>query len=196
MLGDQPETEKDCMGGDKGGTRKERDSLGEIEVPAHRYWGAGTQRSLKHFSIGDDLVPLEVVYALTLVKKAAAMANRQLGGLPEKYRRIDRQGGGDEILAGRLDDNFPLRVYMTGSAPRPTDVDEVIANRANELAGEGSGARSRCTPTTRQSPGSHQRRLPHGHAYRRVHDPRGAPDAQVERLRQALDDKAGKWAGG
>ena len=70
------------MGPEQGGKRRETDSLGEIEVPANRYWGAGTQRSLLHFAIGDDLVPLEVIRALALVKKAAALVNQELGQAP------------------------------------------------------------------------------------------------------------------
>jgi fumarate hydratase class II len=120
---------------DQGDTRKERDSLGEIDVPAHRYWGAGTQRSLRHFSIGDDLMPLEVIRGLALVKKACAMANQELGGLPENLATLIIQIA-DEILEGKLDDNFPLRVWMTGSGSQANmNVNEVIANRANELAG-------------------------------------------------------------
>jgi fumarate hydratase class II len=102
------------MGLEQGKTRRESDSLGEIEVPANRYWGAGTQRSLIHFAIGDDLLPLEVIRALALVKKAAALANRKLGRLPaEKAGIIIRAA--EEIIEGKLDGHFPLHVWMTGS---------------------------------------------------------------------------------
>ena len=95
-------------------TRRETDSLGEIEVPANRYWGAGTQRSLLHFAIGEDLMPLEVIRALALVKKAAALVNQELGRLPEDKARLIIRAA-EEVLEGKLDDNFPLHVWMTGS---------------------------------------------------------------------------------
>jgi fumarate hydratase class II len=118
-----------------GKTRTERDSLGEIEVPADRYWGAGTQRSLLHFAIGEDLMPLEVIRTLALVKKAAALANRELGKLPEKQAGLIIRAA-EEVLAGKLDRNFPLHVWMTGSGTQCNmNVNEVIANRAIELAG-------------------------------------------------------------
>ncbi|MCX5892135.1 MAG: lyase family protein, partial [Deltaproteobacteria bacterium] len=87
--------------GPEQGTRRETDSLGEIEVPAERYWGAGTQRSLRHFAIGDDLMPLEVIRALALVKQAAALANRELGKLPEDKAGLIIQAA-EEIIEGKL----------------------------------------------------------------------------------------------
>ncbi len=95
-------------------TRVESDSMGQIEVPADRYWGAQTQRSLSHFSIGEDRMPVEIVQAFGVIKKAAALANRELGVLDE-----ERAGGitqaADEVIDGKLDDHFPLRVWQTGS---------------------------------------------------------------------------------
>ena len=127
-------------------TRTESDSMGPIEVPADRYWGAQTQRSLHHFAIGEERVPLAVVHALALIKKAAARTNRQLGTLDERVASLIEQAA-DEILAGRLDDHFPLSVWQTGSGTQSNmNVNEVIANRANELAGEPLGVKTPVHP--------------------------------------------------
>src|SRR5210317_797090 len=113
--------------------RIESDSMGAIEVPADCLWGAQTQRSLKYFSIGSDLIPAEVIEALAIVKKAAAMTNRDLGILlKEKADLIIKSS--DEIIEGKLTEHFPLRVWMTGSGTQANmNVNEVIANRASEL---------------------------------------------------------------
>ena len=184
------------MSPEQGGTRKERDSLGEIEVPADRYWGAGTQRSLRHFSIGDDLMPLEVVRALTLVKKAAAMANRELGRLPEDLAVLIIQVA-EEILAGQLDDNFPLRVYMTGSGSQTNmNVNEVIANRANELAGGVLGSKEPVHPNDHVNLGqSTNDAFPTAMHMAAAEGLLARLIPQITRLRQALDDKAKDWAG-
>src|SRR3954452_18481363 len=98
----------------EGDTRTETDSMGAVEVPADRYWGAQTQRSLHHFSIGDDRMPVEVVRAFGILKKAAALVNEELGKLsPEKAELIFRAA--DEVIDGKLDDHFPLYVWQTGS---------------------------------------------------------------------------------
>jgi fumarate hydratase class II len=118
-----------------GPTRSESDSHGPVDVPADRYWGAQTQRSLHHFAIGDDRMPRELIHAFGAVKKAAALANRELGLLPEDKARLIVQAA-DEIIAGKLDDHFPLSVWQTGSGTQTNmNVNEVIANRAAELAG-------------------------------------------------------------
>ena len=118
-----------------GPTRTESDSHGPIEVPADRYWGAQTQRSLHHFAIGDDRMPRELIRAFGVLKKAAALANLELGLLPEDKMRLIVQVA-DEIIAGTLDDHFPLSVWQTGSGTQTNmNVNEVIANRAAELAG-------------------------------------------------------------
>src|SRR5206468_9595566 len=102
------------IGIDATGTRRETDSMGEIEVPADRYWGAQTQRSLVHFSIGDDRMPKRVYHAYGYVKKAAALVNAAAGRLPaRKAQAIIRAA--DEAIAGKLDENFPLYVWQTGS---------------------------------------------------------------------------------
>ena len=113
--------------------RKETDSMGEIQVPADRYWGAQTQRSLIYFSIGKDLIPIETVYAMAIVKKAAAMANHKIGKLSKEKTALIVQAA-EEVIEGKLDDHFPLHVWMTGSGTQSNmNVNEVISNRAIEL---------------------------------------------------------------
>lgn len=127
------------VGIDGTGSRTESDSLGEIQVPADRYWGAQTQRSLKHFSIGADRMPVEVFRAYGHVKRAAALANVEAGVLPAwKGAIIVRVC--DEILSGSLDNHFPLSVFQSGSGTHTNaNVNEVIANRGNQLAGHEPG---------------------------------------------------------
>jgi fumarate hydratase class II len=127
-------------------TRTESDSHGPIEVPADRYWGAQTQRSLHHFAIGEDLMPPALIHAFGVLKKAAALVNRELGGLPEDKARLIVQAA-EEIIAGTLDDHFPLRVWQTGSGTQTNmNVNEVIANRAAELAGGTPGRKEPIHP--------------------------------------------------
>jgi fumarate hydratase class II len=116
-------------------TRVETDSMGEIEVPTTAYWGAQTQRSLKHFNIGFDVMPREVIRALGILKKAAAIVNFDLGKLPEDKKNLIVQAA-DEVIAGKLDEHFPLRVWQTGSGTQTNmNANEVISNRAFEIAG-------------------------------------------------------------
>src|SRR6185503_13755164 len=124
-----------------GPTRTERDTMGPIEVPADRYWGAQTQRSLQHFRIGSDRFPREMIRAFGILKKACALVNRDLGLLPDdKARAI--VAAADEVIDGRLDDHFPLVVWQTGSGTQTNmNVNEVIANRATELLGGTLGQR-------------------------------------------------------
>jgi fumarate hydratase class II len=123
------------------GKRKERDSLGEVEVPADHYWGAQTQRSLIHFSIGDDYMPKEVYHAYGYVKKAAALVNEAAGIIPPwKAELIARVA--DEVIAGKLDSEFPLYVWQTGSGTQSNmNVNEVISNRAIQLVGGSLGSK-------------------------------------------------------
>src|SRR5262245_2711917 len=127
-------------------TRTETDSMGPVEVPADRYYGAQTARSLVHFAIGDDRMPLPLVRAFGVLKKAAALANRELGQLsPEIADLIVRAA--DEVIAGKLDEHFPLRVWQTGSGTQTNmNANEVIANRANDLAGAPLGKKSPVHP--------------------------------------------------
>ena len=116
--------------------RMEHDSMGEIQVPADRYWGAQTQRSFENFKIGIEKIPMEVIRAFAVLKKAAAMANHRLGKLDDERFPVICQVC-DEILAGKLDGHFPLAVWQTGSGTQSNmNVNEVIAGRGNEIAGK------------------------------------------------------------
>ncbi|HHW1558529.1 TPA: class II fumarate hydratase [Pseudomonas aeruginosa] len=127
-------------------SRTETDSLGTIEVPDDAYWGAQTQRSLENFAIGGQRMPLAVIHALALIKKAAARVNDHLGELPPEVARLIEQAA-DEVLAGRHDEHFPLVVWQTGSGTQTNmNVNEVIAGRANELAGNPRGGKSPVHP--------------------------------------------------
>jgi fumarate hydratase, class II len=122
-------------------TRIETDTMGKIEVPADRYWGAQTQRSLRHFRIGGDRFPREMIRAFGILKKACAEVNRDLGLLPEDKARAILQAA-DEVIEGKLDDHFPLVVWQTGSGTQTNmNANEVIANRAIELLGGGMGTK-------------------------------------------------------
>jgi fumarate hydratase class II len=127
-------------------TRTETDSFGPIEVPADRYWGAQTERSRQNFRIGGDRMPIEIVHALGIVKLAAAETNLKLGLLDE--RRADTIArAAREVIEGKLDDHFPLVVWQTGSGTQTNmNVNEVIANRANELLGGKLGAKKPVHP--------------------------------------------------
>ena len=119
-----------------GSYRIERDSMGEIPVEASRLWGAQTQRSLEHFRIGTETMPREIVQAFALLKKAAALANLELGALDE-YRAPAIVAACDEVLDGRWDDQFPLVVWQTGSGTQSNmNMNEVVARRANQILGE------------------------------------------------------------
>jgi fumarate hydratase class II len=128
------------------GNREETDSMGSIDVPAEKYWGAQTQRSLLHFSIGDDRMPKAVYHAYGYVKKAAAIVNARDGRLPQwKADLICRVA--DEVIAGALDDHFPLYVWQTGSGTQSNmNVNEVISNRAVQLVGGRLGSKEPIHP--------------------------------------------------
>ena len=112
--------------------RIETDSMGEVKVPKDVYWGAQTERSFENFEIGIEKIPMEVIRAFAILKKAAAMANHRLGKLDQRRMEIISQVC-DEILSGKLDRHFPLAVWQTGSGTQSNmNVNEVIANRGNE----------------------------------------------------------------
>jgi len=127
-------------------TRTESDSMGEIEVPADRYWGAQTERSLHHFAIGCERMPLEVVRAFGILKKACATVNAEAGNLDKSLAELMVKAA-DEVIAGKLDDHFPLYVWQTGSGTQSNmNANEVISNRAIELAGGQLGSKKPIHP--------------------------------------------------
>lgn len=126
--------------------RQETDSMGAIGVPADRYWGAQTQRSLHHFAIGNDLMPEAVIRSMAILKQAAAKANRDLKLLPEDKAQLIIAAA-EDIISGKLTDHFPLRVWQTGSGTQTNmNVNEVIANRAIEMAGGQLGSKKPIHP--------------------------------------------------
>jgi fumarate hydratase class II len=128
------------------GKRKETDSMGEIDVPANHYWGAQTQRSLIHFAIGDDHMPKQVYHAYGFVKKAAALVNAAAGRL-DQWRADAISTVADEVIGGKLDSEFPLYVWQTGSGTQSNmNVNEVISNRAIQLLGGELGSKSPIHP--------------------------------------------------
>src|SRR5258708_15449670 len=130
----------------QGAKRVETDSFGPIEVPADRYWGAQTERSRRNFRIGADRMPMAIVHALGIVKLASAQTNRALG-LIDQHRADAIMGAAREVIEGKLDDHFPLVVWQTGSGTQTNmNVNEVIANRANELLGGELGAKEPVHP--------------------------------------------------
>src|SRR5438874_1482698 len=177
------------------GTRNETDSMGTVAVPADRYWGAQTQRSLHHFSIGEDRMPLEVVRAFGILKKAAALVNAEAGRLPEDKADLIVRAA-DEIIDGKLDDHFPLFVWQTGSGTQSNmNANEVIANRAIELAGGQMGSKKPIHPNDdvniSQSSNDTFPTAMHIAAARSVND-RLLP--AVSDLRDALQKKADEFA--
>ena len=127
-------------------TRIESDSMGAIEVPAEKYWGAQTERSLHHFNIGFDVMPREMIRAFGILKKACAIVNNDLGKLPDDKLNLIVQAC-DEVIEGKLDDQFPLRVWQTGSGTQTNmNANEVISNRAIEIAGGVMGSKKPIHP--------------------------------------------------
>ena len=141
-----PRIRKLPIGTGSTGMRRETDSMGGIDVPAEHYWGAQTQRSLVHFAIGNDRMPIEVYHALGHVKKAAAIVNGEIGALPAWKADLIAQVA-EEIIAGSLDSEFPLSVWQTGSGTQTNmNVNEVISNRAIQLVGGTLGSKDPIHP--------------------------------------------------
>jgi fumarate hydratase, class II len=147
---EHPTLRDTSIGIDATGQRHETDSMGGIDVPADRYWGAQTQRSLVHFAIGDDRMPKRVYHAYGYVKKAAALVNAAAGRLGQwKAAAIVRAA--DEAITGKLDEHFPLYVWQTGSGTQSNmNVNEVLSNRAIQLLGEDRQQVSRASERRRQ----------------------------------------------
>src|ERR1700746_2420840 len=176
-------------------TRVEHDSLGPVSVPADKLWGAQTQRSLEHFSIGEDLIPREMIPAYAIIKKAAALVNHKAGRLGDTQKNLILRVC-DEILAGQHQDQFPLHVWMTGSGTQfNMNVNELISNRCAQIAA--------------QPLGSHKPVHPNDHVNMSQSSNDSFPTAMnvaaavgvkqklmpaVQALRDALDAKARAWA--
>ena len=168
-------------------TRLESDSMGKIAVPNDRYYGAQTARSLIHFDIGHDRMPLEVIHAFGMLKKACALVNQDLGKLTPRKRKLIVQAA-DEVIAGKLDDHFPLRVWQTGSGTQTNmNVNEVISNRAIEMAGGELGSKK---PVHPERPREHVA-VVQRHVSRRDVDRRRAGDvADADARREAIARRA------
>ena len=179
-----------------GATRTESDSMGKMEVPAHRYYGAQTARSLVHFAIGMDTMPPELIRAFGILKKAAALVNHDLGKLSKEKTKLITEAA-DEVISGKLDEHFPLRIWQTGSGTQTNmNANEVIANRAIEMAGGEMGSKKPIHPNddVNLSQSSNDT-FPTA-----MHIAAATQMAQtlipaVDRLRDALDGKAREFAG-
>src|SRR5215475_6315914 len=129
-----------------GPTRTESDSMGKIQVPVDRYYGAQTARSLIHFDIGKDTMPPELIRAFGVLKKAAALVNQDLGKLAAEKAALISQAA-DEVISGKLNSHFPLRIWQTGSGTQTNmNVNEVISNRAIEISGGEMGSKKPVHP--------------------------------------------------
>ena len=184
------------IGLDATGMRREFDSLGTVEVPADHYWGAQTQRSLQHFNIGHDRMPKEVYLAYGYVKKAAAVVNTRAGRLPPWKGQLIEQVC-DEVISGKLDAEFPLYVFQTGSGTQSNmNVNEVISNRCIQLVGGTLGSQEPVHPNDHVNMGqSSNDTFPtamHIAAYTMATD-KTVP--ALRRLRDAIERNARKWAG-
>src|SRR5437868_2046899 len=175
--------------------RSESDSMGKMDVPANVYYGAQTARSLIHFAIGKDTMPAELIRAFGLLKKAAALVNQDLGKLPAEKTKLISQAA-DEVIAGRLDDHFPLRVWQTGSGTQTNmNANEVIAGRANELAGGPRGGKAPIHPNDHVNMSqSSNDTFPTAMHIAAVEEIVGRLIPAVERLRDALAAKAEEYA--
>ena len=176
-------------------TRVEHDSLGAVNVESDKLWGAQTQRSLEHFSIGKDLIPRELIPAYAIIKEAAAVVNNKAGRLPDEQKDLIVRVC-DEILAGQHYDNFPLHVWMTGSGTQfNMNVNEVISNRASQIAGEPLGSKKPVHPNdaVNMSQSSNDS-FPTAMNIAAAIGAKQRLIPAVAALRDALDKKARAWA--
>src|SRR5271169_5666253 len=180
----------------QGATRTESDSMGKMEVPVDRYYGAQTARSLIHFAIGKDTMPPELIRAFGILKKAAALVNQDLGKLPADKTALITQAA-DEVIAGKLNDHFPLRIWQTGSGTQTNmNVNEVISNRAIEIAGGAMGSKKPIHPNddVNMSQSSNDT-FPAAMHIAAATETRQRLLPAVKKLRDALDAKAKEFAG-
>ena len=177
------------------GNRLESDSMGKLEVPADRYWGAQTQRSLIHFSIGHDLMPQEVYHAYGYVKKAAALVNSAAGRL-EQWRADAIVAAADEVIAGKLDTEFPLYVWQTGSGTQSNmNVNEVISNRAIQLLGGELGSKTPVHPNDHVNMAqSSNDTFPTAMHIASVLEIKNSLLPKAQELAASIEAKAAKWA--
>jgi fumarate hydratase class II len=177
-------------------TRSESDSMGKMDVPADRYYGAQTARSLIHFAIGQDTMPPELIHAFGILKKAAALVNQDLGKLSADKAKLIAQAA-DEVISGKLNDHFPLRIWQTGSGTQTNmNVNEVIGNRAIEIAGGTMGSKKPIHPNddVNMSQSSNDTFPTAMHIAAATETARRLIPA-VKKLRDALDAKAKEFAG-
>ncbi len=176
-------------------TRTETDTMGAIEVPADRYWAAQTQRSLHNFNIGTERMPVEVVRAFGVLKRAAATVNETLGRLDGKLAEAIRQAA-DEVIAGKLDDHFPLFVWQTGSGTQSNmNANEVLSNRAIEILGGRMGSKEPVHPNDHVNKSqSSNDTFPTAMSIASVIHIEDALLPALETLRASLDAKANQWA--
>jgi fumarate hydratase, class II len=177
-------------------TRTESDSMGKIDVPADRYYGAQTARSLIHFAIGKDTMPPELIRAFGILKKAAALVNQDLGKLPPDKTALIAQAA-DEVIAGKLHQHFPLRIWQTGSGTQTNmNVNEVISNRAIEIAAGVMGSKKPIHPNddVNMSQSSNDT-FPAAMHIAAATETRQKLLPAVKKLRDALDAKAREFAG-
>ncbi len=185
--------------GASGSQRVETDSMGKIDVPADKYYGAQSARSLIHFDIGDDLaprdvMPREIIRAMAVLKKAAALVNRDLGKLDEEKTGLITQAA-DEVIAGKLDDHFPLRVWQTGTGTQTNmNVNEVISNRAIEIAGGAMGSKKPVHPNDHVNMSQSSNDTFPTAMHIAAAEAMVAMIPAVEALRDALGAKAEQWA--
>lgn len=175
-------------------TRTETDSMGEIEVPTSSYWGAQTQRSLKHFNIGFDVMPREIIRAFGILKKAAAIVNFDLGKLPEDKKDLIVQAA-DEVIDGKLDEHFPLRIWQTGSGTQTNmNANEVISNRAIEIAGGEMGSKKPIHPNDDVNKSQSSNDTFPTAMYIAAAERTVALIPEVQKIRDAIDAKAKQFA--
>jgi len=180
---------------DGAGTRTESDSMGKIEVPNNRYYGAQSARSLIHFDIGEDVMPTEVIKAMGTLKKAAALVNHDLGKLDDEKTKLI-VAAADEVIAGKLGEHFPLRVWQTGSGTQTNmNVNEVISNRAIEMAGGEMGSKKPIHPNDHVNMSQSSNDTFPTAMHMAAAAAMVAMIPQVEKLRDALDKKAQAWSG-